>query len=101
MIIIQFTYNQFIDERRCAYDMVNVNLITAKLLQHLNAVFLPVSYTHLQHPVIEEKDVNTFDPMRYVSAYDQEEGDLTSKITKAGEVKNKAGSYAKMCIRDR
>ena len=53
----------------------------------------PIITIH-QHPVIEEKDVNTFDPMRYVSAYDQEEGDLTSKITKAGEVKNKAGSYA-------
>ena len=53
----------------------------------------PIITIH-QHPVIEEKDVGIFDPMRYVSAYDQEEGDLTSKITKAGEVKNKAGSYA-------
>lgn len=52
----------------------------------------PVITIH-QHPVIEEKEAKTFDPMRYVSAYDQEEGDLTNRITKSGEVKNQAGTY--------
>ncbi len=52
----------------------------------------PIITIH-QHPIIEEKDVETFDPMRYVSAYDQEEGDLTSKIIKSGEIANKDGTY--------
>ncbi|MEF9919874.1 MAG: DUF5011 domain-containing protein [Erysipelotrichaceae bacterium] len=53
----------------------------------------PVLKIH-QNPIITLDHVDTFNPFDFVSAYDKEEGDLTSKINKlSGQIIKNIGTY--------